>query len=74
MGRHVYVSFYVLIIVIFRSVLPALAWEGRVVDIDDGDTIMCEPVRGGKRIKVRLHGIDCPNYSNPMDKRKGLRR
>lgn len=41
-------------------VSPALAWNGRVVDVADGDTITVEPVRGGSRVKVRLHGVDCP--------------
>lgn len=42
------------------TVLPAFAWEGRVVDVADGDTITVEPVNGGARVKVRLYGIDCP--------------
>jgi endonuclease YncB( thermonuclease family) len=44
---------------------PALAWEARVVDVADGDTITVEPVRGGDRIKVRLHGIDAPERRQP---------
>jgi endonuclease YncB( thermonuclease family) len=37
-----------------------LAWEARVVAVADGDTITVEPPQGGDRVKVRLHGIDCP--------------
>ncbi|NIM99383.1 MAG: SNase-like nuclease, partial [candidate division Zixibacteria bacterium] len=31
---------------------------GKVVGISDGDTISA--MRGGRAVKVRLHGIDCP--------------
>jgi len=37
----------------------------RVVSIADGDTITVEPVQGGYRAKVRLHGIDCPELNQP---------
>lgn len=42
---------------------PALAWEGRVVRVSDGDTITVErdvPGGGTERICVRLYGIDTP--------------
>jgi endonuclease YncB( thermonuclease family) len=45
--------------------LTALAWEARVVDVADGDTVTVEPVKGGERIKVRLHGIDAPETRQP---------
>lgn len=48
------------VLLIFLTALPALAWEGRVVDVADGDTITIEPIGGGDRVKVRLYGIDCP--------------
>ena len=41
------------------------AWEGRIVSVYDGDTLTIEPVYGGKRIKVRLHGIDSPERKQP---------
>jgi len=44
---------------------PALAWEARVVSVADGDTIILEPIEGGDRAKVRLHGIDCPESNQP---------
>ena len=40
--------------------VSALAWEARVVDVADGDTITVEPIQGGNRVKIRLHGIDAP--------------
>lgn len=43
----------------------AEAWSGRVVSVADGDTITVEPEAGGERIKVRLHGIDCPERRQP---------
>ena len=43
----------------------AHAWPGRVVAVADGDTITVEPVQGGKRVKVRLYGIDTPELKQP---------
>ena len=34
------------------------AWSGKVVHVADGDTITV--LKDGKRIKVRLYGIDTP--------------
>lgn len=45
--------------------IPAWAWEARVVAVADGDTLTVEPVSGGDRIKVRLHGIDAPEKDQP---------
>ena len=47
--------------------LPAIAQAAphRVVDVADGDTVTIEPVHGGARAKVRLHGIDCPEMGQP---------
>jgi micrococcal nuclease len=41
-------------------VIPSLchAWLGEVVHVADGDTITV--LRDGKKIKVRLYGIDTP--------------
>ena len=43
----------------------AWAWDARVVEVIDGDTIDVEPVAGGKRTRVRLHGIDAPEIRQP---------
>ena len=45
--------------------IPAWAWEARVVAVADGDTITVEPIQGGDKAKVRLHGIDCPETNQP---------
>jgi endonuclease YncB( thermonuclease family) len=54
---------------IFSAVLImsqlAQAAQYRVVDVADGDTITVEPVQGGDRAKVRLHGIDAPELRQP---------
>lgn len=44
---------------------PAQAWLARVVAVADGDTITVEPVEGGERVKVRLHGVDAPELRQP---------
>ncbi len=43
----------------------AWAWDARVVEVVDGDTITVEPADGGERTRVRLHGIDCPETNQP---------
>jgi len=40
------------------------SFQGKVVGITDGDTI--EVLRGGAAVKVRLHGIDCPESGQPF--------
>lgn len=50
----------IFLLICFHITEPALAWPGRVVSVSDGDTISVEPVAGGDIVKVRLHGIDCP--------------
>ena len=60
-GLHGPVS--VLILLLLAS--TAHAWPARIVDVTDGDTITVEPAEGGNRIKVRLHGIDCPEKDQP---------
>ena len=47
-------------------VAPAHAWPARVVAVADGDTITVEPVAGGDRVKIRLHGIDAPERKQPF--------
>lgn len=54
-----------LIILLLLIPLPARAFPARVVAIADGDTITVEPLNGGARIKVRLHGIDAPERGQP---------
>jgi len=41
----------------------ALAWEGTVTRVLDGDTILVR--HQGETITIRLYGIDCPEYGQP---------
>ena len=42
-------------------------FTGKVVGVSDGDTISI--MREGKAVKVRLHGIDCPEKGQPFGRR-----
>lgn len=37
---------------------PALSYEAKVIGVTDGDTIKI--LKNNRPIKIRLHGIDCP--------------
>lgn len=50
---------------LFLGVPVAYAEQYRVVAVSDGDTITIEPIQGGDRTKVRLHGIDAPELRQP---------
>lgn len=41
----------------------ALAWEGTVTRVLDGDSILVR--HQGETITIRLYGIDCPEYGQP---------
>lgn len=42
-------------------VSSALAWDGYVVRVLDGDSLRVQK-RGGRIVEVRLYGIDCPEW------------
>jgi endonuclease YncB( thermonuclease family) len=42
-------------------------WAGKVVAIQDGDSI--EVLRGREPVKVRLYGVDCPESNQPFGNR-----
>ncbi len=46
---------------------PALAFEAKVVGLQDGDTITV--LKEKEQIKVRLHGIDAPEKKQPFGTR-----
>ncbi len=48
---------------------PALAWQGKVVRVLDGDSIVVK--RGGRLYEIRLYGIDTPEYKQPFGKQAG---
>jgi len=47
--------------------LAADTFTGKVVGVSDGDTI--KVMRQGRAVKVRLHGIDCPEKRQPFGTR-----
>lgn len=55
-----------LIIFAFLLTSPATAYQAKVVGISDGDTIVV--LYQNKEIKLRLHGIDCPEIHQAFGK------
>ena len=43
---------------------PVVAWQGKVVRVLDGDSILVK--RGGRFHEIRLYGIDAPEYKQPF--------
>jgi len=43
----------------------ALAWEGRVTNVTDGDTFDIERGQTGEEVTIRLYGIDTPESDQP---------
>ena len=41
-----------------------LAWQGKVVRVLDGDSLLVK--RGGRLHEIRLYGIDAPEYKQPF--------
>ena len=50
-----------------KTVVASDTFTGKVVGVSDGDTISV--MRAGKAVKVRLHGIDCPEKKQPYGTR-----
>jgi len=46
-----------------KTVVVSDTFTGKVAGVSDGDTISV--MRGGKAVKVRLYGIDCPEKKQP---------
>ncbi|MGD9950550.1 MAG: thermonuclease family protein [Desulfobulbus sp.] len=51
---RIFLSLFLLIFIPSLS----LAWQGKVVNVSDGDTI--KVLHDGQQVKIRLYGIDCP--------------
>ena len=49
-------------VLLLLATCTASAWDGTVTKIHDGDTITVRAVPDGRQVKVRLWGIDCPEY------------
>jgi len=54
----------VLVIGALLGASPALAWQGRVVRVLDGDSVLVHD--GVKSHEIRLYGIDAPEYKQPF--------
>ena len=63
--RHTGKCLFLLALCLFLAVPVAHAEPYRVVGVADGDTITVEPISGGERTKVRLHGLDAPELRQP---------
>ena len=50
-----------------KRVVEGNTFKGKVVGVSDGDTISV--MRDGRAVKVRLHGIDCPEKKQPFGTR-----
>ena len=59
------VPFLCLFLLLSLLSASAHAFPARVVAVADGDTLTIEPVGGGARELVRLHGIDAPELRQP---------
>ena len=57
----------VVVVVSWVSLAPAEEFTGKVVGVSDGDTITV--LRNRTPIKVRLHGIDCPEIGQDFGSR-----
>lgn len=53
-------AFGLMLFFVICSASTAVAWEGMVVRVLDGDSIQVE--RNGKTYELRLYGIDTPEY------------
>ncbi|MBM9537448.1 thermonuclease family protein [Desulfobulbus alkaliphilus] len=69
-------SFALLVLILLATILAgslrdlsAQTWEARVVRVADGDSL--EVQRGSQRYRIRLFGIDCPEYGQPCGKEAG---
>lgn len=63
-------------LVLLSLLLPAArelppGFQARVVAVADGDTLTV--LRGREQIRVRLHGIDCPEDGQPYSRRAARR-
>ena len=54
-----------------QTVFASETFTGKLVGVSDGDTISV--IRGGQAVKVRLHGIDCPEKKQPFGRQVTVR-
>jgi micrococcal nuclease len=68
--QSIFLSLLVLLLLsipIFSQATDPQSFTGKVVGVSGGDTI--KVMREGKAVKVRLHGIDCPEKKQPFGTR-----
>jgi endonuclease YncB( thermonuclease family) len=56
-----------LLFLLLPSIASAETFKGKVIGVSDGDTITV--LRDNKPIKIRLHGVDCPEMKQPFGKK-----
>ena len=59
-----------LVALIFLTALNSFALEGKVIRVADGDTLTVL-THGERRVKIRLQGIDAPEYKQAYGKQSG---
>jgi len=56
--------FFVFILLSFTADIGFAAWQAKVVDMFDGDTLILSV--GGRAMIIKLFGIDCPEKEQPF--------
>ncbi len=65
--RKIFPPFFALLLLSVPLSSQPDTFTGKVVGVSDGDTI--KVMRQGRAVKVRLHGIDCPEKKQPFGMR-----
>lgn len=65
--QKIFLSLFVLLLLSVPLSSHADTFTGKVVGVSDGDTI--KVMHEGRAVKVRLHGIDCPEKKQPFGSR-----
>ena len=56
-------AFFFLFLLLLFLGSPAFAWQGTVISVHDGDTLTVVRAETGKKVKIRLAGIDAPELA-----------
>ena len=59
--------FFIILVALVLLLLPSLlwAWQGKVVHVTDGDTIVVL-TEDKEQVRIRLYGIDAPESGQPF--------
>ena len=66
-NQRIFLPLFVLLLLSVPASSQTDTFTGKVVSVSDGDTISV--MRTGRAVKVRLHGIDCPEKKQPYGTR-----